>query len=126
MFKSALVIAAFLATVPAQADPAAAAFRCRGGVLNYGFTLTGTIVGNRAVGQARIVVTQNGNVLRQGSAPVRSSSFLEGRSFSVVSQDAHARIEVQTAYQSPGVYTGTMAINSDQGNTSVSTICAIQ
>lgn len=120
MLKSALAIAAILASAPAHA----ASFVCTGGIMDYAFRLSGHVSGARVIGATHVVVTKSGSLLRQGSAPA-SGTFLAGRSLSFVSQDPHARITVSASYQG-GSYVGPMAISSDQGNVTVTATCSVR
>lgn len=116
-----LVVGALLLSAPAHA----ASFSCTGGILDYAFLLTGSIAGNKVPGPAHMRVTKGGNLLQQGDSAVVSSSFVANHSFGVQTRDAHSQITVTTSF-SGGSYDGTMAINSDQGNTSVATRCSIR
>src|SRR5258708_4648765 len=118
MFKYAIPALTLLPAVPAHA----ATFSCTGGILGYPVYLTGNISGAKVVGSANIKVTKSGQLLQQGNSPVTSSTFVANQRLSFVTQDAHSKIGVDTVYGN-GTYTGTMAINSDQGNTSVTATC---
>jgi hypothetical protein len=122
MFKPIIALSAFLACGVCHA----ASFTCTASVVDYSFRLTGNISGARVIGSTRIVVNKGGRLLQQGSAPVRSSSFVAGRKLSVVSQDAHARVEVNATGAGGNSYSGTMAIQSDQGNVNMSTSCVVR
>jgi hypothetical protein len=123
MLKSTLAIAAALFT---SLSANAAGFTCTGAVLDYVFNVTGSISGGRAIGSTHVLVTKAGQPLVNENAPVTSSSFVAGHSFNVTIEGPHGRMAVTSTFAGGNTYNGTMAIYTNQGNTSVGTSCRIQ
>jgi len=103
----------------------AASFNCTAAILDYAFSVTGNLSGGKLSGPAVIYVTKGGSPLNRAALAVSQSQFADKQSLAFDAAYPHAKIQVNTRYQG-GTYNGTLAIQSDQGNTNLGTVCKVQ
>ena len=123
MIKATHLLA--LATLLVSGAAQASTFNCVSSIMNYNFSLTGTIRGNKVVGSAVINVTQGSKPLRRGALPVASSLFTPSQALQIDASDAHSKIVVDARFQN-GAYVGPMTINSDEGNVNLTATCSVK